>query len=705
MKKRSLCILFLLICVLTLSPCLTASDAEAAQETAVPAISEPVVESDDSLSTGQITTWTCITFGSYPQTEILAAPSDAVDAYAVQEGDFLEDPALYEQLTQASWEENTTEIDGIRYLRMNRDDAVTSTSDQAGHYRWKDAEEWHYFRFDPIRWRVIGLEDEKACLMADKLMDCQPWNAVTGPVAWENSTVRSWLNGFSDSENVAGIDYQGKGFLDIAFSDSERAAILKTTVENKPNSRYQTDCGKDTEDFVFLLSNSEVYESETAARNGFYAHSGKDDPSKRFRSTMYAKCRGAWWSSVDNYKGNSFWFMRTNGYNPESVTYICDFGYIYSRGTISTCEDAGLLPAMWISLPEAEYEPAGTVTSKDIQEDAAQATGENDDDQDKSQIKNPVVVPDPDQPDGKEVTYSLIRFGSYPQSEIVPDAGDSGNAGCIADKELYDALTQAKWETDELELDGNRYLRVSPSPDQASAAGQVSDDSFRYFLYEPLLWRALEVRDGTALLLSHYAVECEPFQKDLADVSWENCTLRSWLNGYGPLANVSAADYSDSKTNFMDSAFTEEEQAAILEYPVRNEKNYYFGMDSGKETADKIFIPAESELFIYDSSQIHGFSPRDDIADRAKQFRPTGYALWKGIWSASADEVKGNVFWITRTTGYTHANVVYVDESGYMYNRGILVTCSDAAVIPALMLDLDSSEYEYAGTCTIGSTQ
>ncbi len=57
---------------------------------------------------------------------------------------------------------------------------------------------------------------------------------------------------------------------------------------------------------------------------------------------------------------------------------------------------------------------------------------------------------------------------------------------------------------------------------------------------------------------------------------------------------------------------------------------------------------------------------------------------------------------MTRTTGYTRDNVVYVDESGYMYNRGILVTCADAAVIPALVLDLDSSAYEYAGTYTVG---
>ena len=45
--------------------------------------------------------------------------------------------------------------------------------------------------------------------------------------------------------------------------------------------------------------------------------------------------------------------------------------------------------------------------------------------------------------------------------------------------------------------------------------------------------------------------------------------------------------------------------------------------------------------------------------------------------------------------------VYNVDESGYMYNRGILVTCKDAAIIPALVLDLDSTVYEYAGTFTI----
>ena len=70
---------------------------------------------------------------------------------------------------------------------------------------------------------MIGLENGSACLMADKLLDCQPYHIDDGPVTWEGSTVRSWLNSYPANENTAGIDYRGKGFLDIAFSAAQSA--------------------------------------------------------------------------------------------------------------------------------------------------------------------------------------------------------------------------------------------------------------------------------------------------------------------------------------------------------------------------------------------------------------------------------------------------------------------------------------------------
>ena len=49
-----------------------------------------------------------------------------------------------------------------------------------------------------------------------------------------------------------------------------------------------------------------------------------------------------------------------------------------------------------------------------------------------------------------------------------------------------------------------------------------------------------------------------------------------------------------------------------------------------------------------------------------------------------------------RTVGYTKANVVYVGESGDTYNRGIVVTCDDAAVLPAITLNLSKADYQPA---------
>ena len=72
----------------------------AASQTEDPSqLAEPVVTEDDSLSTGIRTEWTCITFGSYPQTEVVGDEFSAVDDYAIQEGDVLKDPDLYQKLT------------------------------------------------------------------------------------------------------------------------------------------------------------------------------------------------------------------------------------------------------------------------------------------------------------------------------------------------------------------------------------------------------------------------------------------------------------------------------------------------------------------------------------------------------------------------------------------------------------------------------
>ena len=160
-------------------------------------------------------TWSCIELGAYPAAEVVGGAFDAVDAYAVREGDVIRDAALYARLSEAVWTDGETEIDGHRYRRLNGAGAVSAAGDRAQHYRWFDPDSWHYFAYAPIKWRVLHLSGTQALLLADRMPDVYPFNDEAVDVCWEKSSLRRWLNG---------------EFLDRVFSAEEQAAILTVEV-------------------------------------------------------------------------------------------------------------------------------------------------------------------------------------------------------------------------------------------------------------------------------------------------------------------------------------------------------------------------------------------------------------------------------------------------------------------------------------------
>ncbi len=639
----------------------------------------PLVFPNNDLSTGLETIWSCITFGRYPSAEIVQSGWDSVDSYAVRDGDVIRDDGLYTRLAEAEWSDNRLTLDGENYIRINRTKAVTAAADREQHYRWDDPDEWHYFAEQPIKWRILSLKDGKALLLSDRTLDCSPFNLNDEEVNWQNSTIRSWLNGYDGSQNLDGVDYSGKGFLDNAFTPGEQKAILPTAYVTPENQDYKTYSGPAAKDQVFLLSNEEVFADAAAADYGFYAGRGFDDPAKRFTSTTYAKCRGTWWSPVEDYRGNSFWFMRTSGYTPHNVTYICDFGYVYSRGTTVTADDAGILPAIRIDLSEADFEYAGEVSSAEIVmepvvPDYAKTSEE------KTVLRDPVFEADDSLPGGTAVTWDTVAFGSYPQTGIVETEDDL--PGTEADPALFHMLRAAEWDGDELDLDGKRYKRI--------------DD--RYFRYDPIIWQVLDISDNSALLLSARALDSVPYYHELTDVTWDRSDIRSWLNGLSAEDNLSGKDYSGDGDNFLSAAFTENERLSILESDVQNSENHYFGTSCGPDTEDRVFLLSEDEIFSSPAATYYGFLDSDAIGDPARRFTPTAYALGRGAWQSDLPAGEGNTFWLLRSNGFTASNVVYVGELGYIYNRGIPVTCQDAGLVPAIRIDLETAAYSYTDT-------
>ena len=308
-------------------------------------------ETDDEQPPQEVTRWECILFGSYPANEVVSGSFSAVDDYALVDGDVITDATLYHQLEQAGWTDDDTEIGGKRYHRLNAAGAVNHSSSRAQHYRWEDPEAWHYFVYVPIKWRILKQTGDKAVLLADRMPDTCPFNDSYTDTSWSDCSLRRWLNG---------------EFFSWAFTEQERSAVEETDVKNAPNYYFSTDCGPDTKDRVFVLSESETFSSPLAVEYGFSNSDSGNDPARRFRSTLYAKCRGAWWSPVEGYLGTSFWMMRSVGYTKSNVVYVGESGDTYNRGIVVTCNDAAVLPAITLDLSKADYQPAEPVYSTDI---------------------------------------------------------------------------------------------------------------------------------------------------------------------------------------------------------------------------------------------------------------------------------------------------------------------------------------------------
>lgn len=148
---------------------------------------------------GQKVTWDCVWFGSYPQSE---ATSD--------------DSTYNELVSSDAWDDNNeATINGTKYRRMKAQDATfanCSDKEDSYSYNWSDQTTYHYFQYEPIKWRVLNVSAEEALLVSDAALDDQKYNTNDMPVTWEKSSMRSWLNGYGASSNEPKTDYTSHNF-------------------------------------------------------------------------------------------------------------------------------------------------------------------------------------------------------------------------------------------------------------------------------------------------------------------------------------------------------------------------------------------------------------------------------------------------------------------------------------------------------------
>jgi len=194
--------------------------------------------------------------------------------------------------------------------------------------------------FGAYSWRVLAIEDNKALIITDDIIEQQSYNNYAGDVTWAECSLRKYLND----------DFYSR------FSDAERSRIMPVWNKNLDNQWYASRGGEDTLDYIFLLSIEEVvckYFGDSSEKlinrspKQKYWFGNKDENNDRRAAVLDGY---GWW-----------WWLRSPGRDNRRAAYIHYDGNVGIQGngtfrynsknihpTGNNC--GGVRPALWLSL-------------------------------------------------------------------------------------------------------------------------------------------------------------------------------------------------------------------------------------------------------------------------------------------------------------------------------------------------------------------
>ena len=217
---------------------------------------------------------------------------------------------------------------------------------------------------------------------------------------------------------------------------------------------------------------------------------------------------------------------------------------------------------------------------------------------------------------------------------------------------------------------------------------QQSSDGSGDYNTDPVKWRVLSNANRQLFLLSDQNLDVFQYHTEQEDVTWETSTMRSWLNGY---------DYTSD--NFLDTAFSANEQAAIVETTVVNDdnkdENYGTDGEGGNNTTDRIFLLSIAEAS--NSSYFPGISSSRFSTNTA--YVAAGGKLGSYMYGVG----EGDRWWL-RSPGRDNTMAASIDEEGGELYEGNPVDDKSFAVRPAFNLNLSSVLFTSAATADSGKS-
>ncbi|MDR1960659.1 MAG: SPFH domain-containing protein [Gracilibacteraceae bacterium] len=170
----------------------------------------------------------------------------------------------------------------------------------------------------------------------------------------------------------------------------------------------------------------------------------------------------------------------------------------------------------------------------------------------------------------------------------------------------------------------------------------------------PLEWIVLAKEGRRALIITRFCITKLPYNDKDIGITWENCSLRRWLN-----------------SDFYDDAFTEAQKERIMETEIVNADNKEYGTEGGNDTVDKVFLLSVEE------------------AERYFRTEEDRMAYYAGGWNGEVYYYsKGWEGWWLRSPGRNNLRAANIVSNGYIHDSDRVG--DDGGVRPVLWLNLGS---------------
>lgn len=264
--------------------------------------------------------------------------------------------------------------------------------------------------------------------------------------------------------------------------------------------------------------------------------------------------------------------------------------------------------------------------------------------------------------------YTLLReindidtivASKYDRAIKCIDSGDYESAYILLKDISY---KDSKEKSVDIKTKYNQILMRKAAVGDKITFGTYEQDNVTSNGTENIEWLVLAKENNKILVISDKALDRQLY--DNADVTWENCSLRKWLND-----------------SFLNAAFSEEERALIQSTTLSADKNPEYSSDPGTATTDKVFLLSINEAEKYFNS------------DEARKCAPTAYAKAQGALTSSdvyeTPSGAATCWWWLRSPGYSQKGAAIVNCDGSVYYFGYGVDYDDVSVRPALWISIE----------------